>query len=467
MESADILQEGDRKRALRHARSLRVPNAVEGMADLCVAFYLIGRSEGAGAWAPHRRRLGYYILMCALFREPARLEPDGEDFWIRVPPEPPSSGDQPVHVSGETLLGRVISRRHHKETLFFGIREPSRRRVTALADKLNVSGAKQIRVQDWVQLSGRMGLSKAGDSVFIVDDIQEIRRVPPEEAVQWRTRRNEIEIASTLFRGVRAILDSYGFLEVPLPTMTTAFTGGAARPFATHQHGDRSRRYLRVSAEIEMLTAHATGIPHTYSMAPSFRNGNLSGTTREYTLLEALSAGLSFAEIERAVFDILSLVLEPENLTVNRASMESLCLTKGFDDVGTPENLQRFFRSSVQPDLRGLWIVDGFPSTGSPLLKCDEYGVARRWLWYYNGANLAEVSENETSPNLLREALLRQALSEPQPVFRDYCEFLNAAAYGIPPTRGFGIGITKLVALAQHRGSVADRRPTLQPSSEE
>ncbi len=204
----------------------------------------------------------------------------------------------------------------------------------------NLVKDKLIEMDDFVQVSGTMMRTKAGEVSVLVRDFTvlakalsplpvikqqvledgTIREFGEFNDVESRYRQRYADLAvnrdvhqvfikrAQILRAVRRFFDHEGFLEVETPILQPIYGGAAARPFITHHNQLDQDLYLRISFELYLKRLLVGGYDAVYEIGRDFRNEGVSFKhNTEFTMLEFYKAYIDYNQVadltERFVYE--------------------------------------------------------------------------------------------------------------------------------------------------------------------
>ncbi|MFZ2226166.1 MAG: lysine--tRNA ligase [Candidatus Moraniibacteriota bacterium] len=196
-----------------------------------------------------------------------------------------------------TLLGRVKSNRPMGGSTFAHI-EDGTGKIQIFLNKNNIEEtkyklfAKNIEIGDFVQVSGKLFLTKQAEKTLEVHDwkvlSKNIRPIPTEyfglkdEEALLRKRYLDLMMnveTRELFRKknifwqtVRQFLVAENFLEVQTPVLEHTPGGAEAEPFVTHYNALDQDFYLRISLELPLKRLLVGGYERVFEIGRVFRN---------------------------------------------------------------------------------------------------------------------------------------------------------------------------------------------------
>ena len=189
---------------------------------------------------------------------------------------------------------------------------------------------KLIDVDDFVQASGEMMRTRAGEISVAVRELRLISKaltplpVVKEQRrddgsvieygefkdVESRYRQRYADLAvnrsvrdvfvkrARTIKALRDFLDNEGMLEVETPILQPLYGGAAARPFVTHHNQLRQDLYLRISFELYLKRLLVGGYDAVYEIGRDFRNEGVSYKhNTEFTMLEFYKAYIDYAGV--------------------------------------------------------------------------------------------------------------------------------------------------------------------------
>ena len=212
----------------------------------------------------------------------------------------------------QTLVGRLVSRRHQGKTIFGHIRDGSGEiqlylRKDDLGEAQFDDVLRLYDLGDFVQVSGRLFRTRAGEISLRVDAISMLSKAlnaPPEkwhglQDVETRYRQRYADLIanddvrevfrrrSLIVSTIRRFLEAEGFIEVETPTLQPLYGGAAARPFTTHHHALDQTFYLRIADELYLKRLIVGGFERVFEITKDFRNEGIDRNhSPEFTMLE-------------------------------------------------------------------------------------------------------------------------------------------------------------------------------------
>ncbi len=261
-------------------------------------------------------------------------------------PDVDSTAETPVEV---TVCGRIrrvnikgkVSFLHIEDVtgrlqLFLRINDMDEAAYNAVKDKL-------IDMDDFVQASGRMMRTKAGEISVRVSEFKLLSKsLSPLPVIKQKTlddgtvvefgefsdtetryRQRYADLAvnrdvrdtfikrAQVIRSLRHFLDNDGFLEVETPILQPVYGGAAARPFITHHNQLHQDLYLRISFELYLKRLLVGGYDGVYEIGRDFRNEGVSFKhNTEFTMLEFYKAYIDYNGVMKLTENMLAYTAE-------------------------------------------------------------------------------------------------------------------------------------------------------------
>ncbi|MGI5989026.1 MAG: lysine--tRNA ligase [Lachnospiraceae bacterium] len=319
---------------------------------------------------------------------------------------------------------------------------------------------------------------------------------------------------SAIIREIRRFLDDRGFMEVETPMLVENAGGAAARPFVTHYNALDEDRKLRISLELYLKRLIVGGMERVYEIGRVFRNEGVDTKHNpEFTLMELYQAYTDYygmMELTESLFrDLAQKVCGSTTIQYGGTEIDlgrpfrRMTMTEAvkemagvdFDEVKTDEEaralakergiefeerhkkgdiLNLFFDTYCEEKMIQPTFIMDHPIEISPLTKKhpDDPGKVQRFELYINGWEMCNAYSELNDPIDQRERFAAQdalaAAGDEEANHTDE-DFLNALAYGMPPTGGIGYGIDRLVMLLTDSPAIRDVLlfPTLKSGNRE
>lgn len=227
-----------------------------------------------------------------------------------------------------TLLGRVKSNRPMGGSTFAHI-EDGTGKIQIFLNKRNMDEAKyklfakNIEIGDFVQVTGKLFLTKQDEKTLEVHDwkmlAKNIRPIPTEyfglkdEEALLRKRYLDLMLnaetrelfckKNIFWQTVRQFLVAENFLEVQMPVLEHTPGGADAEPFVTHHNALDQDFYLRISLELPLKRLLVGGYERVFEIGRVFRNEGIDREhLQEYDSIEFYASywdfqkGMEFSE---------------------------------------------------------------------------------------------------------------------------------------------------------------------------
>jgi lysyl-tRNA synthetase class 2 len=276
--------------------------------------------------------------------------------------------------------------------------------------------------------------------------------------------------------GIRAMLDSRGFLEVETPILQEVPGGGHAKPFVTHHNALHRDLHLRIALELYLKRLLVGGLEQVYEVGRVFRNEGLSPKYNpEFTMLECNWAYADYRDMMTLTEAVVAaagagagrpLVTSYQGRPIDlsapfrRARMVDLVREATGRELAGPE-LNEAYEETVEPNLWEPTFVTDYPLEVSPLARRSDADprFVERFELVAVGREIANGFTELTDPLDQRRRFEEQAAAraagdeEAHPFDEDY---LRALEYGLPPNAGLGVGIDRLLMLVTDQAAIRD-----------
>jgi lysyl-tRNA synthetase class 2 len=437
---------------------------------------------------------------------------------VRAEAEALAPGDE---ADGERrIAGRVMGRRGHGKLVFLDLVDRSGT-IQLLCD-VSRTGPIDLDLGDIVGVTGAPARTRRGEPSLAAQEVvllAKTQRPLPDTfhgltdtETRYRRRyldllvneptRADFELRTRMVTAIRRYLDEHGFLEVETPVLQPRYGGAFAQPFVTHHNELDADLYLRIATELYLKRLIVGGLERVYELGKDFRNEGLSFKHNpEFTMLEWYEAYADYedtmARIEELVETVAREVLgttevefrghrvdlarpwrrvrfvesleQHELWTPDAGELEAWLRERGVDtsrDRGWAQLVDHAFTHFVEPSLVQPTIVYDYPVEISPFarLKDDGSGLVERFEYFVGGMELGNAFTELADPDEQAARFAQQAgEADGEPGDPDYVE---ALAYGMPPTGGLGLGIDRLAMVLTGRETIRDviLFPALRPT---
>jgi lysyl-tRNA synthetase class 2 len=413
------------------------------------------------------------------------------------------------------VAGRVVGRREMGKLVFLDLVDRSGR-IQLLCDTSR-TGPIDVDLGDIVGVIGSPARAKRGEPSIAVDELEllaKIRRPLPDTFhgltdVEQRYRRRYLDllmneesrhlalVRTRMITEIRAYLDSEGFVEVETPILQPRYGGGFAEPFVTHSNELDQDLYLRIADELYLKRLIVGGLEKVYELSKDFRNESTSYKhAPEFTQLEWYEAYADYRDVmDRAETLVERTALAVIGTTKVTFRGHEVDLAKPWRRVKFVEALERHgvwsrdvdelrtkledasvdttqdrtwsqlvdhaYSHFVEPELIQPTIVYDWPIELSPFARTtdDDPTIVERFETVVGGMEFANAfSElNDSAEQEERFAMqeAERAAGDPEAEPGDP-DFVEALAYGMPPTGGIGLGIDRLAMVLAGRDNIRD-----------
>jgi lysyl-tRNA synthetase class 2 len=444
---------------------------------------------------------------------PKRFPNRDEIAAVREEAEPLEPGQE----AGERrrLAGRVMGRRGHGKLVFLDLVDLSGR--IQLVCAVDRTGPVDVDLGDVIGVDGVPAKTKRGEPSLAVDRLELLaktkRPLPDtfhgllEPETRYRKRyldllvneetRADFLVRARLVAAIRGYLDSHGFVEVETPILQPRYGGAFAEPFVTHHNELEVDLYLRIATELYLKRLVVGGLERVYELGKDFRNEGVSYKHQpEFTMLEWYEAYADYrdtmARIEELVETAARHVLGRTTVTFRNRKVD---LAAPWERVPLVEALTREgVWSRDEDELRGLldgrgvdtsrdrtWaqlvdhalghfvepnlvqptILYDYPVELSPFARTTDHdpGLVERFEYFAGGMELGNAFTELNDPDEQAERFRMQARERDagdETAEAGDPDYVEALAYGLPPTGGLGLGIDRLVMLFTGRETIRD-----------
>ena len=439
---------------------------------------------------------------------PKRFPDRVEIASVREEAEPLEAGQEAEET--RRIAGRVMARRDMGKLVFLDLVDRSGRIQLLCARER--TGPVDLDLGDIVGAEGRPTKTRRGEPSLAVDELTllaKIKRPLPDTfhgvqdtETRYRQRYLDLlmneesrELALTRTRIVaeaRRWLDSEGFVEVETPILQPSYGGGFAEPFATHYNNLDQDYYLRIADELYLKRLIVGGLDKVYELSKDFRNEGISYKHQpEFTQLEWYEAYADYRDtmerIERLVEHLAQTIngttkvsyrghevdlarpwrrvklldaLEEHGLWTRDADdLRTRLEERGIDtkaDRSWAQLVDHALTSFVEPALIEPSILHDYPVELSPFARTtdDDPLIVERFEFFVGGTELGNAFSELNDPDEQAERFAQQA-SEVGGEQGDP-DYVEALAYGMPPTGGLGVGIDRLTMVLTGRDTIRD-----------
>ena len=408
------------------------------------------------------------------------------------------------------LAGRVMARRGHGKLVFLDLVDRSGR-IQLLCDVAR-TGPIDLNLGDVVGAAGSPARTRRGEPSLAVDTLELLARTKrplpdtfhglTDIEARYRRRyldllmnedtRADFRLRTRMVSAIRRYLDEHGFLEVETPVLQPRYGGAFAEPFVTHHNELDTDLYLRIATELYLKRLIVGGLERVYELGKDFRNEGVSFKHNpEFTMLEWYEAYADYRDTMARIEELVSTVatetlggtkvafrghsidlappwrrlpfvqaLEEHDLWTRDADdLRARLAERGLDtshDADWAQLVDHAFSHLVEPSLVSPTIVHDYPVALSPFARArpDDPELVERFEYFVGGMELGNAfSELNDAEEQARRFEAQRELAGGEPGDPDYVE---ALAYGMPPTGGLGLGIDRLAMVLTGRETIRD-----------
>jgi lysyl-tRNA synthetase, class II len=408
------------------------------------------------------------------------------------------------------LAGRVMARRDMGELMFLDLVDRSGR-IQLLIQKGKV-GEVDVDLGDVIGVWGVPMRTKRGEPSLAVTEFHllgKIRRPLPDTfhgvtdpEVRYRQRyldllmneqtRADFLVRTRLVTAIRRYLDAQAFVEVETPILQPRYGGAFAEPFVTHSNELDRDLYLRIASELYLKRLIVGGLERVYELGRDFRNESVSYKHQpEFTMLEWYEAYADYRDTMSRIEDCIRTAasetlgttqvsfrgheidlapdwrrvpfvetLEQRELwTPDGQELRAWLTERGVDtkqDRTWAQLVDHAFSHFVEPELIEPTIVHDYPVELSPFARATDHdpSLAERFEYFVGGMELgnafSEINDPETQADRFAEQAKLVGGEQGDP------DYVEALAYGMPPTGGLGLGIDRLAMVLTGRDTIRD-----------
>jgi lysyl-tRNA synthetase class 2 len=408
------------------------------------------------------------------------------------------------------VAGRVMARRDMGKIVFLDLVDRSGK-IQLLVQRGVVGEDFDVDLGDVVGVAGRPAKTKRGEPSLAVDEfalLAKIARPLPDTfhgvtdaETRYRQRyldllvneetRADFLVRTRMVTEIRRYLDSHGFVEVETPTLQPCYGGAFAEPFVTHSNELDRDVYLRIATELYLKRLIVGGLERVYEIGKDFRNESVSYKHQpEFTMLEWYEAYADYRHTMARIEELVRTVAD-ETLGTTKVSFRGHQVDFGQEwrRVTFVETLQRLelwtrderelrawldergvdtardttwaqlvdhaFSHFVEPELIEPTIVHDYPVELSPFARTtDNPSFTERFEYFVGGMELGNAYTEINDPEEQAERFAEQA--KVAGGVQGDPDYVEALAYGMPPTGGLGLGIDRLTMVLTGRETIRD-----------
>jgi lysyl-tRNA synthetase class 2 len=309
--------------------------------------------------------------------------------------------------------------------------------------------------------------------------------------------RRDTVVRSRIVSAIRAYFDGEGFVEVETPILQPRYGGAFAEPFVTHSDYLEQDLYLRIADELYLKRLIVGGLEKVYELAKDFRNEGVSYKhSPEFTQVEWYEAYADYRDtmertetlVERAAAAAIGRTRvtfrghevelakpwqrvrfvetldakgawsrDPDEL---RAKLQGAGVDTSHDKTWA-QLVDHAYSHFVEPELIQPTIVYDWPIELSPFARTtdDDPSVVERFECVVSGMEFAnafsELNDSEEQAERFAMQSAERAAGDVTAEEGDP-DFVEALAYGMPPTGGCGVGIDRLAMVIAEKDAIRD-----------
>jgi lysyl-tRNA synthetase class 2 len=439
---------------------------------------------------------------------PKRFSDREEIASVRVDADEVEPGEEAAEP--RRVAGRVMARRDMGKLVFLDLVDRSGKIQLLVAE--DRAGPVDLDLGDIVGVTGIPAKTKRGEPSLAVTELEllaKIQRPLPdtfhgltETETRYRQRyldllmsedsRRDFEVRARMVASVRRYLDGHGFVEVETPVLQPRYGGALADPFVTRSNELDQTLYLRIATELYLKRLIVGGLERVYELGRDFRNESVSYKhAPEFTMVEWYEAYADYQDTMRRIEELVETVaretigttkvtfrghevdlaapwkrvklveqLEERGLwTRDEAELRRLLNERGVDTSANDtwsKLVDHALSHFVEPDLIQPTILHDYPVEVSPFARPtdDDPSIVERFEFFVGGMELGNAFTEINDPDEQAERFAQQAADEQgQQGDPDYVE---ALAYGMPPTGGLGLGIDRLAMVLTGKENIRD-----------
>jgi lysyl-tRNA synthetase class 2 len=419
---------------------------------------------------------------------------------------------EPGEEAGEPrrVAGRVMARRDMGKLVFLDLVDRSGKIQLLVAE--DRAGRVDLDLGDIVGVTGIPAKTKRGEPSLAVTELEllaKIKRPLPDTfhgltdtETRYRQRyvdllmssesRADVELRARMVSAIRRYLDDHGFIEVETPILQPRYGGALAEPFVTHANELDQDLYLRIATELYLKRLIVGGLERVYELAKDFRNEGVSYKhAPEFTMVEWYEAYADYEDTMRRIEELVETVAQQTIGTTKvtfrghevdlKAPWKRLKLVDALEEKGfwtrDADDLRKRLEARgvdtsandswsrladhalshfVEPELVEPTILYDYPVELSPFARPtdEDESVVERFEFFVGGMELGNAFTEINDPDEQAARFAQQAADAAgQQGDPDYVE---ALAYGMPPTGGLGLGIDRLAMVLTGRENIRD-----------
>jgi lysyl-tRNA synthetase class 2 len=443
---------------------------------------------------------------------PKRFPDRVEIASVRAEAEELEAGEE----RGDTrrLAGRVMARRDMGKLVFLDLVDRSGRLQLLVREEK--TGPLDLDLGDIVGVTGIPARTKRGEPSLAVEELEllaKIRRPLPDlyhglQDVETRYRQRYLDLLANeesrkdallrtrVVTEIRRYLDDAGFVEVETPILQPRYGGAFAEPFVTHYNALDADYYLRIATELYLKRLIVGGLEKVYEIGKDFRNEGMSYKHQpEFTMLEWYEAYADYRDTMARMEDLIRTVAERTIGTtrvtfrgheIDLSSWRRIKLVDALEEHGLWTRDEQELRRRLderevdtrhdktwaqlvdhalshflEPSLIQPTILYDYPIELSPFARTtdEDTTIVERFEYFVGGMELGnaftELNDSEEQAQRFSMQLEERQAGAAETEAGD-TDYVEALAYGMPPTGGLGLGIDRLTMVLTGRDTIRD-----------
>jgi lysyl-tRNA synthetase class 2 len=408
------------------------------------------------------------------------------------------------------VAGRVMALRDMGKLVFLDLVDRSGKIQLLVAE--DRAGPVDLAHGDIIGVTGIPAKTKRGEPSLAVTELEllaKIKRPLPdtfhgltETETRYRQRyldllmsedsRADVELRARMVAAIRRYLDERGFVEVETPVLHPRYGGALADPFVTHSNELDQTLYLRIATELYLKRLIVGGLERVYELGRDFRNESVSYKhAPEFTMVEWYEAYADYEDTMRRIEELVETVargtigttkvtfrghevdleapwkrvklveaLEERGLwTRDEAELRKRLNERGVDTSANDtwsKLVDHALSQFVEPDLIEPTILHDYPVEVSPFARPtdEDPTIVERFEFFVGGMELGnaftEINDSDEQAERFAQQAADAAGQQGDP------DYVEALAYGMPPTGGLGLGIDRLAMVLTGKDNIRD-----------
>ncbi len=303
---------------------------------------------------------------------------------------------------------------------------------------------------------------------------------------------------SILIMSIREFLKQNNFLEFDTGILKSEYDGGDAKPFITHHNALDMNFYLRITMEVQLKQLLIGGYDKVFELSKSFRNEGIDHFHYpEFNLLELYSAYTDISELLKLLPELIKYIATTLGVTELQYMGNTIkildewdtinvpCAFKKYADIDIDEVrkseekrieiskelgyketqtlsvlLHKIITEKIQPNLIKPTFLTDIPIELSPFAKPKMQSpmyAERAWL-YILGFDICDVYSDLNDV----DAITKRFEDQDKQTNRNggyshkRSDFIESLSYGMPPSAGFGMSVSRLQMLFTNSRNIRD-----------